>query len=153
MVPENGSINLYSPNYPGQYPDNTHCEVNISAPQPSSRLSVAITNLDIGCRTDYLNLTGIKTTGSICGFKNGILFNLTSNQPWVTLLFVSHYGGRRGGTGYEAEFRVIESVDQQHEISVNPGLYYDIITICYFLKVTMILRLLRHNIYFMLYDL
>ena len=123
MVPENDSINLYSPNYPGQYPDNTHCEVNISAPQPSSRLSVAITNFDIengdNCEYDYLHVANIGT-GKLCGLIDGLDFNRTSYKSWVTLLFVSD--SSQGGTGYEAEFRVIEN--QEHQII--PGMYCNI---------------------------
>ena len=119
VVYENTTLKIFSPNYPNQYPDNTTCEVNISAPDASSRLSVAVSNLDIEyeyeCRYDYLEvITNIKKPGLLCGLINGLVFNQTSYQSWVKLRFVSDR--YVGGTGYEIEIRVARL-----DISVSPA--------------------------------
>ena len=71
------------------------------------------------CKYDYLYVSYIRI-GKLCGSINGLVFNRTSYQSWITLQFVSD--NSVGGKGYEAEFRVIINTDQQHVIPSTPGI-------------------------------
>ena len=72
------------------------------------------------CWYDYLYVSNIGT-GKLCGTNNGLLFNRTSDQSWVTLLFTSDPYVE--GAGYEAKFQVITNADQEEDIPITPGSY------------------------------
>ncbi|KAL4657528.1 discoidin, CUB and LCCL domain-containing protein 1-like isoform X1 [Arapaima gigas] len=124
MGPQSGT--LASRNFPGTYPNGTHCEWRLRVPE-RRMLQLAFGDFDLeltpGCKQGSLTIIpgdGAPSLGPLCGHLNTTWRRLTINSSEVTVLFVT--GTHRSGRGFLLSY----ATDQQTDLisCMERGTYY-----------------------------
>ncbi|XP_068097066.1 membrane frizzled-related protein isoform X2 [Hyperolius riggenbachi] len=98
---------LSSPNYPFQYPPNSHCSWILEAGE-GRRVQMKVQYLDVErnglCLFDWLEIRDGNTSSRYCGSVTPTTF--ISSSHWLKVQFVSNE--RFGGAGFSAKYKMIE---------------------------------------------
>ncbi|KAJ7394693.1 Mannan-binding lectin serine protease 1 [Desmophyllum pertusum] len=113
---------IQSPNFPDTYPNNLHCEWNITVPA-GHKISIRFTSLDVEyffqCDYDWISMrSGNSTYGKFCGSKNKTRRTHHSQLPKAeyllsrtnkgTLTFHSDYSNEEPYSGFRAHYIAVD---------------------------------------------
>lgn len=117
---------IQSPNFPGTYPNNLHCEWNITVPA-GHRIKIRFTAFDLEyifmCEYDWISLrSGNSTLGRFCGSKKKTHHRLpdeysVSPTNKCTLIFHSDYSNEEPYRGFKAHYIAVD----EDECKVDNG--------------------------------